>query len=72
MRNRGVKWDGQSRHKSLFVLRDTCKKMTAVLLEIGFLTNAADAKKLGNKHVKHVREALSQALAKEIFELIIN
>ena len=43
MTQRGVKWDSQSQHNSLYVLRNTYSRMYAVLLEVGFLTNAADA-----------------------------
>jgi len=41
--DRGVKWDNQSQHPRLAVLRGTYRRMPAVLLEIGFLTNAHDA-----------------------------
>ncbi len=49
LKNRGAKYDTQSAHGSLRVLRDTYKNMPALLLEIGFLTNKADAELLGNK-----------------------
>lgn len=43
LRSRGVKWDSQSRHSRLAVLRGTYRQMPAVLLEIGFLTSPHDA-----------------------------
>ncbi|MCE5314511.1 MAG: N-acetylmuramoyl-L-alanine amidase [Armatimonadota bacterium] len=61
MRSRGVKWDSQSQHSSLRVLRDTYKYMPAVLLEVGFLTNSSDAKHLKDKFF---REALAIDIAK--------
>jgi N-acetylmuramoyl-L-alanine amidase len=45
---RGVKWDSQSQHSKLRVLRDTYRAMPAVLLEVGFLTNTGDAKLLSS------------------------
>lgn len=48
LRRCGVKWDSQSAHSRLRVLRDTYKRMPAVLLEIGFLTNPGDAALLGD------------------------
>ena len=39
---RGVKRDSASQHKSLTVLRSTYSVMPAVLVELGFLTNAKD------------------------------
>lgn len=60
MRNRGVKWDSQSECSRLRVLRDTYRHMPAVLLEIGFLTNAHDARLLADKHF---REAVAQEIA---------
>lgn len=59
--NRGVKWDSQSQYSSLRVLRDTYRHMPAVLLEIGFLTNAGDARLLADKHWR-------EAVAAEIVE----
>lgn len=59
MHSRGVKPDNQSQHSSLGVLRGTYKKMPAVLLELGFLTNKADAKLLKDPFVR-------EAVAKEI------
>lgn len=61
MANRGVKWDSQSQHSSLRVLRDTYRHMPAVLIEVGFLTNARDAMQLKDKFF---REAVSIAIAK--------
>lgn len=60
MKNRGVKWDSQSQHSSLRVLRDTYKHMPAILLEIGFLTNSHDAQLL---KAKHFREAVAVEIA---------
>ncbi len=48
LKKRGVKWDSQSQHSKLRVLRDTYKAMPAALLEIGFITNTGDAIKLRN------------------------
>ena len=62
MVNRGVKWDSQSQHSSLRVLRDTYKHMPAVLIEIGFLTNTRDVLHLKDKFF---RESVSIAIAKE-------
>jgi N-acetylmuramoyl-L-alanine amidase len=63
LRNRGAKWDSQSQYSSLEVLRDTHKHMPAVLLEIGFLTNANDAKLLADKQW---REAVAIEIAQSI------
>jgi len=60
MANRGVKWDSQSQHSGLRVLRDTYRHMPAVLLEIGFLTNAGDARLLADKYF---REAVALEIA---------
>lgn len=49
IRSRGVKWDSQSQHASLTVLRSTYRSMKSVLLEIGFLSNACDARLLKDK-----------------------
>lgn len=63
LRNRGAKWDSQSQYSSLRVLRDTYRHMPAVLLEIGFLTNAHDAKLLADKHFREaVAEGITAAL----------
>jgi N-acetylmuramoyl-L-alanine amidase len=40
--SRGVKWDSNSQYSRLAVLRGTYKAMPAVLLEVGFLSNAHD------------------------------
>lgn len=61
LRNRGVKWDTQSRYRRLRVLRDTFRHMPAVLLEIGFLTNVSDAAMLRDRHFR-------EAVASEIVE----
>ncbi|MCE5197345.1 N-acetylmuramoyl-L-alanine amidase [bacterium] len=63
MKNRDVKWDSQSQHSRLRVLRDTYKHMPAVLLEVGFLTNPNDAKLLSNPQFK---ERMAQAIAAEM------
>ncbi|MHB9035093.1 MAG: N-acetylmuramoyl-L-alanine amidase family protein [Armatimonadota bacterium] len=61
MSRRGVKWDSQSQYSKLKVLRDTYRHMPAVLLEIGFLTNARDASLLKDKLF---REVVSVEIAK--------
>lgn len=61
LRNRGVKWDSQSQHSRLAVLRGTCRHMPAVLLEIGFLTNLCDA---GLLKQPRWREETAMALAR--------
>lgn len=60
LRNRGAKWDSQSQYSRLRVLRDTYRHMPAVLLEIGFVTNAHDARLLADKHF---REAVAVEIA---------
>lgn len=60
MRNRGVKWDSQSQHFRLGVLRGTYRQMPAVLLELGFLTSPYDAKLLKDRHF---RDAVARAIA---------
>lgn len=65
LHNRGVKWDSQSQYSRLQVLRDTCHHMTAVLLEIGFLSSPHDAKLLADKHF---REAVAGEIAEGITE----
>jgi N-acetylmuramoyl-L-alanine amidase len=60
LRNRGAKWDSQSQYPSLRVLRDTYRHMPAVIIETGFLTNAHDARLLGDKHF---REAIAVCIA---------
>lgn len=49
MRKRGAKWDFQSAHSRLGVLRGTYRKMPAVLIEFGFATNRHDAGLLADK-----------------------
>lgn len=49
MKSRGVKWDSASQYSSLYVLRNTYNYMPAVLLEVGFLTNHIDARRLLDK-----------------------
>lgn len=60
MNSRGVKWDSQSQHRRLRVLRDTYREMPAVLLELGFLTNADDASLLKDRYF---RESVSISIA---------
>ena len=63
MTQRGVKWDSQSQHKSLYVLRNTYSRMYAVLLEVGFLTNPADAAVLKDEgRFEQIAAALAGAL----------
>lgn len=64
-KSRGVKPDNKSQHKSLAVLRSTYKAMPAVLLEVGFLSNAGDAAKLRDSRLI---ENLAIALAKELLK----
>jgi len=67
LRNRGAKWDSQSRHASLRVLRDTYEHMPAVLVEIGFVTNAYDAKLLADKYWREaVAVDVAAALARSV------
>lgn len=47
--DRGVKWDSQSQHSRLAVLRGTYRSMPAVLLEIGFLTSPHDSALIGQR-----------------------
>jgi len=61
--SRGVKKDSQSQHAQLSVLRNTCKHMPAVLLEVGFVTNQHDAGLMANKVW---RERLAAACAEAI------
>ena len=63
-KNRGVKWDNQSQHSSLRVLRDTYRSMPAMLIELGFLTNTNDANKLKDNKF---REKVATIIAKEIY-----
>ncbi len=65
LRNRGAKWDSQSQHSKLRVLRDTYRHMPAVLLEIGFVTNTGDAALLADKHYR-------ETIAYEIAEVCIS
>lgn len=60
MRDRGVKWDNESRHSRLGVLRGTNRQMPAVLLELGFLTNPYDSMLLKDKHF---RDSAAKAIA---------
>lgn len=61
--SRGVKWDRQSAHGRLRVLRDTYRKMPAVLLEVGFLTNEHDASLLAERRA---RERIAAAIAEAL------
>jgi N-acetylmuramoyl-L-alanine amidase len=45
--SRGVKWDNQGAHKSLYVLRNA--PALRVMIEVGFLTNPEDAKYLADE-----------------------
>jgi len=58
--NRGVKWDSQSQHPRLAVLRETYRAMPAVLMEIGFLTSEHDSALLRDAHF---RERVAVAVA---------
>lgn len=65
LKRRGVKWDSQSRHSRLKVLRDTYRSMPAVLIEVGFVTNRTDAAKLRDqKWVEQTAAALAQTIAR--------
>ena len=63
LRDRGVKWDSLSQYSRLKVLRDTCRYMPALILEIGFLTSLHDAALLKDKYW---REAVSMDIAEGI------
>lgn len=63
MRLRGVKPDSQSQHRRLAVLQYTYRHMLAVLLELGFLTNHADATRLASRRW---REDTACLLARKI------
>ena len=58
--NRGVKLDSQSQHPSLTVLRKSAPIMPAVLLELGFVSNASDSTKMKDARW---REKLAEAIA---------
>jgi N-acetylmuramoyl-L-alanine amidase len=60
MRDRGVKWDNESQHSRLGVLRGTNRQMPAVLLELGFLTSPYDSMLLKDKHF---RDSAAKAIA---------
>lgn len=62
---RGVRWDSQSQHKSLYVLRNTYARMPAVLLEVGFLTSPVDAAMLADgSWIERVSLRLAEAVNK--------
>jgi N-acetylmuramoyl-L-alanine amidase len=61
--SRGVKWDNEGAHRSLYVLQKLKGVMPAVLLECGFLTNPQDAKLLGNRHF---RQSLANGIAQAV------
>ena len=66
--SRGVKWDDQGQHPRLAVLRGTYLQMPAVLLELGFLTNAKDAALLRDRKWREraaiaVADAVSRSAA---------
>ncbi len=63
LKSRGVKWDSNSQHSRLAVLRGTCRTMPAVLLELGFLTNEHDAKLLDSPQF---RDKLAEAIARQL------
>lgn len=65
LRNRGVKWDSESRHSRLGALRGTYLKMRAVLLEVGFLTSQGDSALLKDRKF---RDMVAQAIAQTLFE----
>lgn len=64
-KNRGVKPDNKSQHSKLYVLQNLYKKMPAVLLEVGFLSNELDAKKLSDANV---REMIAMSCSQVIIE----
>lgn len=67
LKSRGVKIDSQSQYKSLRVLRDTYKLCPAFLIEVGFLTNPADALLLKDKYW---RERVACRMARALDEVI--
>ena len=67
MKSRGVKWDNQGQHKSLYVLQNTYRQMPAMLVELGFLTNSGDASWLADKNW---REAISVKIAAALIEVM--
>lgn len=61
--NRGVKWDSQSQHSSLTVLRTTCNTMKSLLLEVGFLSNREDAALLRDRRwCENLAAGIAQAI----------
>lgn len=66
MVSRGVKWDNQGQHKSLYVLQNTYRKMPSMLIEMGFLTNVGDASWLNSKEW---REAISIKIADALIDV---
>ena len=67
MKKRSVKWDSQSQHRSLYVLRHTYRKMPTMLIELGFLTNVGDVSWLNSKEW---REAISVKIAEELIKCL--
>ncbi|MCL5105527.1 MAG: N-acetylmuramoyl-L-alanine amidase [Armatimonadetes bacterium] len=63
LKTRGVKWDSQSQHTRLKVLRDTYRVMPAVLLEVAFLTSAHDSRLLKGPEF---REAVAKKIAETL------
>jgi len=61
-RDRGARWDTDSRVGKLGVLRGAWRRMPAVLLEVGFITNPAEAAKLKNRVVL---DKVARAIAAE-------
>lgn len=65
MRDRGIKPDNASQHKSLYVLRKTFCSMDSVLLELGFLSNDSDR---GRIYSKHWRERAACRIAQKLID----
>jgi N-acetylmuramoyl-L-alanine amidase len=64
MKSRGIKPDNKGQHSSLSVLRNTYSRMPATLVELGFLTNQADALRLKDKAwVENVSSGMAGAIA---------
>jgi len=64
-RNPSVKWDTQTHVHSLYLLRHTYQTMRAVLIEIAFLTNPADAALLTDRQFRQdFCEAVANAVTK--------
>jgi N-acetylmuramoyl-L-alanine amidase len=62
--NRGVRWDSQSAHRRLGILRGTYHNMPAVLVELGFLTNKSDSELLKDRYfLDRAARAIAEAVA---------